>query len=336
MAKIVAFGEILLRLAPEGMLRFVQADRLRVTHGGKEADVAVSLANYGHAVSFVSKLPKNEVAQMAINSLRRYGVDTVHVARGGDRTGVCFHEKGVSQRPAKTVCDRAGSAFSGAVAKDFKWEKILDGMRWFHFSGITPALGPALAEICEEACKTAKAKGVVVSCEVNHRKSLWTPEQANETMSRLCEYADIGIVSGEDARDVFGIAPASAGDAGGENAQEACKEAAKQLAERFKFSKTAITLRARSAGDGRWSAVLYDSGKFHVSRSYPMCVVDPAGGGASFTAALIHSVLGGTAPQTTVDFAAAAACLKFGVEGGSNHASVEEVRALMKTAPGGV
>lgn len=337
MAKIVIFGEIMLRLAPEGMLRLVQADSFRVAHGGVEANVAVSLANYGHTVNFVSKLPKNEIGQIALNSLRRYGVDTAHVARGGERTGIYFQEKGVPQRPGKTVYDRAGSAFAAAAPGDFKWEKILDGMRWFHFSGITPALGPNLAEICEEACKTAKAKGAVVSCEVDYRKSLWTPEQANEVMSRLCEYADIGIVSDADAKDVFGVAPAEvAADAGDEERRNAYNDVAKQLAERFKFSKTAVTLRSLPTSPGsHWSAVLYDSGKFHASKSYPMCVVDSAGSAESFTAALIHSVLGGTAPQTTVDFAAAASCLKHGVEGESNHASVEEVRALVKAAADG-
>lgn len=332
MAKIVVFGEILLRLAPEGSLRFVQADRFQAAHGGEEANVAVSLANYGHTVNFVSKLPKNEIGQVAVNSLRRYGVDTSRVARGGERIGICFQERGVSQRPAKAIYGRAGSAFSLAAAADFKWDKIFDGMRWFHFSGITPALAPALADICEEACKAAKAKGVVISCEVNYRKSLWPAEQAAETMNRLCEYADIGIVADEDAKDVFGLVPACAGDADDDARRTAYAEVAKQLAERFKFSKTAVTLRSLPAArDSHRGAVLYDSGKFHYSRKYAMSVVDSAGSSDSFTAGLIHSVLGGTAPQTTVDFATAASCLKHGIEGESNHASVEEVRALMKT-----
>ncbi|MCC8167686.1 MAG: sugar kinase [Planctomycetes bacterium] len=331
MAKIVIFGEILLRLAPEGPLRFAQANCLQATHGGEEANVAVSLANFGHTVNFVSKLPKNEIGQMALGSLRRSGVETSHVTRGGDRIGLYYQERGVSQRPGRTIYDRAGSAFAGAVAKDFKWEKILDGMRWFHFSGITAALSPALAESCEAACKVAKEKGVVISCELNYRKSLWTPEQAAETMGRLCEYADLGIVSDDDAKEVFGIAPAD-----GAHGAEAYEEVAKQLAERFKFSKTAVTLRSLPTECGRhWSAVLYDSGKFHHSRDYQMCVVDDAGSAESFTAGIIHSVLGGTAPQTTVDFAAAASCLKYGIQGEANHVSVEEVRALVKTAAAG-
>lgn len=327
MAKIVTFGEIMLHLAPKGSLRFVQADRFQAAYGGEEANVAISLANYGHNVNFVSKLPKNEIGQAAINGLRRYGVDTANVARGGERIGLYYSEKGVSTRPPKVIYDRAGSAFSAAAATDFKWDKIFDGMRWFHFSGVTPALGPAVAECCEEACKAAKAKGVVISCDLRYRKSMWTPEEAGEVMGRLCEYADIGIANAEDVKDVFGIAPK---EAAGEITPQDYKDMAKQMAERFKFSKTAITLRVpNAAGGSDWSAMLYDSGKYLFSKSHAMPIFDQEGGD-SFAAGVIHSVLGGTAPQTTVDFSVAAARLKCDIEGDYNLASAEEVRALMK------
>ncbi len=283
MAKIVTFGEIMLRLAPEGYLRFVQAEKFAAIYGGGEANVAVSLVNYGHNVNFVTKLPENEIGQSAVNSLRRYGVGTEHIARGGARTGIYFLEKGASQRPSKVVYDRAGSAFATASPEDFDWARIFDGVRLFHFTGITPALGPNIAEICEQACKAAKEKRIIISCDLNYRKNLWTPEQANEVMSRLCEYVDICIANEEDAKDVFGIVPEGVDVTGGKLDHEAYKAVAKQLAERFKFSKTAITLRtSHSASDNDWAAMLYDSGKFLFSKSYPVHIVDRVGGGDSY------------------------------------------------------
>lgn len=331
MAKIVTFGEIMMRLAPEGYLRFLQADNFNATYGGGEANVAVSLANYGHDVKFVSKLPNNAIGQAAINSLRRYGVDTSFVTRGGDRTGIYFLEKGASQRASKVIYDRANSAFSTASPDDFDWDKIFDGVRWFHFTGITPALSPEMAEICEIACQKAKEHRVIISCDLNYRKTLWTPEEANEVMSRLCVYVDICIANEEDAKDVFGIIPEGVDVESGLINPKAYESVAKQLAERFKFSKTAITLRtSHSASDNDWAAMTYDSGKFYFSKTYPVHIVDRVGGGDSFATGVIHSVLGGSAPQVTAEFSAAASCLKHSIEGDVNLVSVDEVKTLMK------
>lgn len=203
--KVVTFGEIMLRLAPEGYYRFVQADKFGATYGGGEANVAVSLANYGYDAKFVTKLPKHEIGQAAVNSLRKYGVDTSYIARGGDRVGIYFLEKGASQRPSKVIYDRAGSSIYTASASDFNWDEIFDGAEWFHFTGITPALNDNVAAICLEACKAAKAKGVTVSCDLNYRNKLWSKEKAGQVMGELCKYVDVCIANEEDAGDVFGI-----------------------------------------------------------------------------------------------------------------------------------
>ena len=203
--KAITFGELMLRLAPEGYYRFVQADKLGATFGGGEANVAVSLANYGVPTAVVTKLPTHEIGQAAVNSLRRYGVDTSCIARGGDRIGIYYLEKGASQRPSKVIYDRAGSAIATASASDFDWEKIVDGADWFHFSGITPALGDNVAAITEEALKACKKKGVTVSCDLNYRKKLWSREEAGRVMAGLMPYVDVCIANEEDAKDVFGI-----------------------------------------------------------------------------------------------------------------------------------
>ena len=257
--KVVTFGEIMLRLAPEGYLRFTQADKFGVVYGGGEANVSVSLANYGLDSAFVTKLPTHEIGQSAINALRRYGVDTSMVVRGGDRVGIYFNEKGASQRPSKVIYDRAGSSIATAKSEDFDWAKIFEGVDWFHFTGITPALGQNVADICLEACKAAKAAGVKISCDLNFRKKLWSREQAQKTMSELCKYVDVCISNEEDAHDVFGIDAENTDIAGGKLNHEGYKSVARQLAEKFGFEKVAITLRSSiSANDNDWAALLYD------------------------------------------------------------------------------
>ena len=203
--KVVTFGEIMLRLAPEGYYRFVQAASYGATYGGGEANVAISLANYGMDASFVTKLPAHEIGQAGVNSLRQFGVDTSKIVRGGDRVGIYFLEKGASQRPSKVIYDRAGSAIATATIADFNWDEIFEGADWFHFTGITPALGDNVAEICLEACKAAKAKGITVSCDLNYRNKLWSKEKAGQVMGELCKYVDVCISNEEDANDVFGI-----------------------------------------------------------------------------------------------------------------------------------
>lgn len=329
MARVVTFGEIMLRLAPEGYYRFVQAETFGATYGGGEANVAVSLANYGVDAKFVTKLPKHEIGQAAVNSLRRYGVDTSSITRGGDRVGIYFLEKGASQRPSKVVYDRAGSAIATATTADFNWDEIFEGAEWFHFTGITPALGDNAAEICLEACKAAKAKGITVSCDLNYRKNLWTREKAGQVMAGLMEYVDVCIANEEDASDVFGIKAEDTDITGGKLNHDGYKEVAKKLADTFGFKKVAITLRGSiSANDNNWAAMLYDGNDYFFSKNYLVHIVDRVGGGDSFGGGLIYACLNNFEPQATIEYAVAASCLKHTIEGDFNQVSVDEVLKL--------
>ncbi|HCY51201.1 MAG TPA: 2-dehydro-3-deoxygluconokinase [Clostridiales bacterium] len=327
--RIVTFGEIMLRLAPENYLRFVQADRLEATFGGAEANVAVSLANFGEDVAFVSKLPTHEIGQSAINSLRKFGVDTSFVARGGERVGIYYCEKGASQRPSKVIYDRAGSAIATATGDDFDWDKIFDGAKWFHFTGITPALSDTLAGIVLQAVKSAKEKEITVSCDLNFRKKLWSKEKAKEVMSEICKYVDVCIANEEDAKDVFGIEAENTDIESGKLNEQGYVSVAKQLVDKFGFKAVAITLRESiSANDNYWSGMLYTDGKAVFSRKYAMHIVDRVGGGDSFGAGLIHSLLAGKNATDAIEFAVAASCLKHSIEGDYNMESKEEVEAL--------
>ena len=327
--KVITFGEIMLRLAPEGYYRFVQADTFGATYGGGEADVAVSLANYGFDAKFVTKLPAHEIGQAAVNSLRKYGVDTSYITRGGDRVGIYFLEKGASQRPSKVIYDRAGSSIATATKEDFNWKEIFDGAEWFHFTGITPALNDEVAAICLEACKAAKENGVTISCDLNYRNKLWSKEKAGEVMGELCKYVDVCIANEEDAADVFGIHAANTDVTTGTVNHEGYKDVAKQLADRFGFSKVAITLRESiSANDNNWSAMLYDGNDYFFSKKYKMHIVDRVGGGDSFGGGLIAASLNGFDSQATIEFAVAASCLKHSIEGDMNLVSMDEVLKL--------
>ncbi len=327
--RIVTFGEIMLRLAPEGYLRFFQNDTMQATFGGGEANVAVSLANYGMDASFVTKLPSHAIGQGAINSLRALGVDTRDVVRGGDRVGIYFLEKGASQRGSVCIYDRAHSAIQEASREDFDWDKIFDGADWFHFTGITPALGENLVEICLDACKAAKAKGVKISCDLNYRGKLWTRAQAREAMTKLCQYVDVCISNEEDAKDVFGIEAENTDIYGGKLNKEGYKSVAKQLMDTFGFEKVAITLRTSiSASDNDWAAMLYDGENYCFSKEYHLHIVDRVGGGDSFGGGLIYSILSGKDTQAAVEFAVAASALKHSVEGDYNRVSVSEVEKL--------
>lgn len=327
--KVVTFGELMLRLAPEGYYRFVQADSFGATYGGGEANVAVSLANFGVDSTFVTKLPSHEIGQAAVNSLRKYGVDTSEIARGGERIGIYFLEKGASQRPSKVIYDRKGSAIATASESDFDWKKIFDGADWFHFTGITPALNQEIAHICLMACKEAKKAGVKISCDLNYRNKLWTKAEARATMSELCKYVDVCIANEEDANDVFGIQASETDVATGKVNHEGYKEVAKELKEAFGFERVAITLRESvSANDNNWSAMLMDGDEFFFSKKYSMHIVDRVGGGDSFGAGLIYSILNHYTSQETIEFAVAASCLKHTVEGDYNMVTVEEVNKL--------
>lgn len=331
MGKIVTFGELMIRLQPCHYQRFVQADRLELTFGGGEANVAVSLANYGMEVVYVTKLPAHAIGQAAVNSLRRYGVDTGKIVRGGERVGIYFNEKGASQRGSLCIYDRARSAIQEASAADFDWDAIFEGVDWFHFTGITPALGPNLVEICREACETARAKGIKVSCDLNYRGKLWSRQQAREAMTDLCRYVDVCISNEEDAKDVFGIEAEATDITAGKLNREGYRSVARQLAERFDFEKVAITLReSQSASDNGWSAMLYDAvgGEYCFSRKYALHIVDRVGGGDSFGGGLIYALMTGKSPQEAVEFAVAASALKHSIEGDYNMATLAEVEKL--------
>lgn len=327
--KVVTFGEIMLRLSPPGYQRFVQAESFDVVYGGGEANVAVSLANYGLDSYFVTKVPKHEIGQAAVNHLRRFGVNTEYIARGGDRLGIYFLEMGASQRPSKVVYDRANSAISQVKPGEFDWDKIFAGAEWFHFTGITPALGDGAAEVTLEAVKAAKTKGIKVSADLNYRKKLWTPEKANRVMSGLMEYVDIAIGNEEDAEKVFGIKAASTDITTGKLNEEGYREVAKELADRFGFEKVAITLRESiSASDNNWSALLYDGREAYRSRIYKVHIVDRVGGGDSFAGGLIYSLLSGKSTREALEFAVAASCLKHTIFGDFNLVSAAEVETL--------
>ena len=327
--KAVTFGEIMMRLNPEGYLRFVQANSFEVSYAGGEANVAVSLANYGVDAAFVSKVPAHEIGQCVVNELRRYGVDTKYLLRGGPRLGVYYCEKGASQRASKVIYDRAGSSIATAKAEEFDWDGIFEGADWFHWTGITPALGGNLPEICLAACQAAKAKGITVSCDLNFRKKLWTSAQANEVMSRLMPYVDVCIANEEDAKDVFGIEAENTDIDAGKIDHQGYISVARQLSERFGFRKVAITLRGSiSASDNDWAAMLYENGEAVFSSTYRIHIVDRVGGGDSFGGGLIYSQLVGKSNQDAINFAVAASCLKHTIEHDFNLVSVAEVESL--------
>lgn len=331
MGKVITFGELMVRLQPFNYERFVQANTLEFSFGGGEANVAVSLANYGVDAAFVTKLPSHAIGQAAVNSLRRYGVDVSRIVRGGDRVGIYYNEKGASQRGSVCIYDRAYSAIQEAEPKDFDWDMIFQDADWFHFTGITPALGENVAEICKEACKAAKERGIRISCDLNYRKKLWTREQANKTMTELCGYVDVCISNEEDAKDVFGIEAEATDIYEGKLNRDGYRSVAKQLAEQFGFRKVAITLReSYSASDNGWSAMLYDaeSGECCFSKKYNLRIVDRVGGGDSFGAGLIYALKNGRSAQDTVEFAAAASALKHTIEGDYNMVTADEVEKL--------
>ena len=329
--RIITFGEIMMRLNPVGYQRFLQAQNFEISYAGGEANVAVSLANYGMDAAYITKVPAHEIGQCAINALRQFGVDTAGIVRGGDRLGAYFVEKGASQRASKVIYDRAGSSIACATASDFDWEKIFQGADWFHWTGITPALGGELPEICLEACKAAKKLGVKISCDLNFRKKLWSSEKANEVMSKLMPYVDVCIANEEDAKDVFGIEAENTDIDAGKIDHAGYISVAQQLKARFGCEKVAITLRGSiTANDNNWAAMLYDGEQAYFSPTYLVHIVDRVGGGDSFGGGLIYALLQEKAPQDAINFAVAASCLKHTIEHDFNLVSVAEVEALAK------
>ncbi|MFV0379560.1 MAG: PfkB family carbohydrate kinase [Anaerorhabdus sp.] len=328
--KIITFGEIMLRLAPHGYYRFMQENSFEATYGGGEANVAVSLSNYGLDAAFVTKLPDHDIGHGAIKDLRAQGVDTSKITLGGERVGIYYLEKGASQRASKVIYDRAHSSIATATLKDFNFDEIFKGVDWFHFTGITPALGGEMPEVCEAACKAAKANGVTISCDLNFRKKLWTTEKANEVMSVLAKYIDVCIANEEDAEKVFGIKSASTDVTQGELNHEGYISVAKQLQEKFGFTKVAITLRESiSANDNNWAAMLYADNQAYFSKKYALHIVDRVGGGDSFAGGLIYALNSNFDNQKTIEFATAASALKHTIEGDYNRVSVAEVETLL-------
>lgn len=319
MGKIVTFGEIMLRLSPAGYDRFVQSKQFNAFYGGSEANVAVSLANFGKEVSYVTKLPENNIAQCAINELRKYGVDTKDIVRGGKRLGLYFCENGESQRPAKLVYDREDSAIAKAKREDFDWDKIFEGADWFHFSGITSALSDECAKITLDAVKAAKEKGMTVSIDLNYRENLWDADKFSKAIRELLEYCDVALGSIEEAEMALG-----------EGEGEECNDILKKFVEKFGLKYATIILRNRfTAEDVDWTAVLYNGKDFYNSRKYDIHVADNIGGGDAFAASLIYAITSKLSNQEIIEYATAGSCLKYSMNGDANLSSVSEVEKLM-------
>ena len=330
MAKVVTMGEIMLRLSSPGQKRFVQSEVFDVCYGGGEANVAVSCANYGHDAYFVSKVPTHEIGQCAVNALRKFGVHTDFIARGGDRLGIYFLESGASMRPSKVVYDRANSAIAEADASDFDFDAIMEGAQWFHWSGITPAISDKAAELTKLACEAAKRHGVTVSCDLNFRKKLWTSEKAQSIMKPLMKYVDVCIGNEEDAQLCLGFKP-DADVTGGKTDAEGYYGIFQGMMKEFGFKYVVSTLReSLSASHNGWKALIYDGKEFYQNKLYDILpIIDRVGGGDSFAGGLIHGLL--TWPDNqgkALEFAVAASALKHTIPGDFNMMNAAEVETL--------
>jgi 2-dehydro-3-deoxygluconokinase len=332
--KVVTFGEIMLRLSTPGFSRFVQAQSFDATFGGGEANVAVSLANYGLDSYFMSRIPKNEIGQSAVNHLRRFGVKTDYIIRDGGRLGIYFLETGASQRASKVVYDRSNSAVTEVKINDFNWDDIFDNCSWFHWTGITPALGKSAQEVLKHALVIAKSKKVKVSCDLNFRKKMWSTEEAQSVMKPLMKYVDICIANEEDAEKSLGE---KAGNTNVEQAsidQEGYFNLAKHLKEKYEFESVAITLRESfSASRNGWSAILLDDNDCeqpYRSKKYDIQIIDRVGGGDSFASGLIFGLLNYKNTKTALEFAVGASCLKQTIPGDFNLVNSDEVEKLIE------
>ncbi len=330
MGKIVGFGEIMVRLESPGNYKILQSGEFMVSYAGAEASVCVSLSRLGLQGSYVTKLPKNEVAETALCRLRQHGVELDQIVYGGDRIGVYYIERGASQRPSKVIYDRKYSSLSMAKKSEFNWDAIFEGADWFHFTGITAALSDEMPDICEDACKAAKARGITISCDLNYRKNLWTEEKAKTIMSRLVPYVDVLIGNEEDAEKTLGLSPKDTDVTGGSLSYESYGDLAKQICEKFGVRHVAFTLRTSlSASDNKWAGILYTGGKVYLSKEYLIHIVDRVGGGDSFSAGLIYALHEHYDPQQAIDFAVASSCLKHTLEQDFNLSTLEDVQRLM-------
>jgi len=328
---IITFGELMLRLSPNGNDRFIQSESFRIIPGGGEANVAVSLANYGEEVAFVSKLPAHEIGQLAVNAMRRYGVDTRYITRGGERVGLYYAETGASMRPSKVIYDRAHSAIAEADLSDFDWDEIMAHATWFHWSGITPAISDKAAELTRLALEAAKRHGVRVSVDLNFRKKLWTSDKAISVMRPLMQYVDVCIGNEEDAELCLGFKPKANVEKGETNA-EGYKEIFAQMQKEFGFKYVVSTLReSYSATRNGWKAMIYNGQEFYESRRYEIDpIIDRVGGGDSFSAGLIYGLMHKASQGEALEFAVAASALKHTINGDFNLVEVAEVESLMK------
>ncbi len=336
MAKVVTFGEIMLRLKSPAYERFFQSPVLEATFGGGEANVAVSLANYGMDASFVTVLPKNDIADACIRELRGFGVDTGKIVRkDGGRLGIYYLETGAVQRPSKVIYDRAGSSIAEAKAGDIDWKKVFEGATWFHLTGITPAISQGAADLSLEAVKAAKEMGVHVSCDLNYRKNLWKyGKKADEVMTELVQYVDTVIANEEDFQKSLGLSAesASAVQEGQIDVELYKKIASSAMAKYPNIKRVAITLReSKSANHNDWSACLYNGRDFFLSRKYSITdIVDRVGGGDSFGGGLIYGLNTYDSEKDALEFAVAASCLKHTIPGDYNRVTAAEVESLMK------
>ncbi len=329
--KVVTLGEIMLRLSTPDYKRFVQADSFDVTYGGGEANVAAALCNYGLQGTFVTKVPDNPIGQAAINHLRRYGVNTEFIARGGERLGIYFLETGASMRASQVVYDRAHASISQVEIAEFDFDKILDGASWFHTTGITPALSDKAAALTEAALKAARAKGITTSIDLNYRKKLWSKEKAREVMSRLCQYVDVCIGNEEDADTTLGFKAKDTDVTKGELNLEGYKDVFRQMKEKFGFKYIASSLReSYSASDNGWSALVYDGTEFYHTRKYEVRIIDRVGSGDSFASGFIYGLVTGQSLKDAAEFGVAASAIKHTIPGDLNHATLKEVQELMK------
>lgn len=328
--KVITFGEIMLRLAPQGNNRFFQNNQFEGTFGGGEANVAVSLANYGVNAAFISKLPNHQIADAAIRELRGLCVDTTHILRGGNRMGIYFLEKGASQRGSEVIYDRDNTSISTSERDDYDWDRIFEGSTWFHFTGITPALGDQMVDIVLDACKVAKDKGITISCDLNYRQKLWTPDEAQIAMERIAPYIDVLVANEEDSEKVFGISSTDTNINSGTLNHEGYIDVARKLVDKYKFKKVIITLRESiNADENNWSGLIYENGTSYFSPTYKLNIVDRVGGGDSLAGGLIYSLVSGYDNKQAIDFAVAASCLKHSINGDYNRVTLEEVKRLI-------
>lgn len=333
---VLSFGEILLRLASPGYTKLFQKDSLDATFCGSEANVAVSLANYGLNSQFLTAVPNSDVGKASLNSLRYFGVDTSKAIFRPGRMGLYYLEKGASQRPSKVIYDRAYSSIALSTPEEYDWDSIFEGVNWFHWTGINPALSENLIVICENACKKAKEKGITISCDLNYRKNLWNTEKAQEVMRRLVKYVDVCIANEEDADKVLGIKVPDNNVESGRLNTAGYEYVAKKICDRFGCKKVAFTLRESiSASHNGWSGMIFSNGRSEYSAHYDIDVIDRVGGGDSFTGALIYSLISGKSDKDAIEFAVGASCLKHSIEGDYNRVSIEDVESLLRNGGSG-